>query len=114
MFCIMKKKFLLAVLFSVTAVLAAVGLATEKTMAQGGLDDPFWMETGGGTGQERPERVRCMRTVVHNETATYIFADPGTHSYYSNPQEEIWYGTAIFCDGQYVLLTSCNPSNPCY
>lgn len=101
----MKKKILLVSFFCVTAVAAVVGLTTEKTMAQGGLDDPFWMETGESQGMPIPTTVYCNETII-KETGYWV---PGhTHAEWVTMSVQ---RTAINCAS--VSTGSCTPSNPC-
>lgn len=109
----MKKKILLAALFSVTAVLAAIGLATEKTMAQGGLDDPFWMETGETLGVPCTHDVDCQEMLMYSKHSKdvdlhWVYAMNTQHS------ERVTMTiirTATVCAT--VSLNSCSPVNPC-
>lgn len=89
----MKKKILLAALFSVTAVLAAIGLATEKTMAVN-WDDDFWgKEMIEGFGLERIETIYCT-TVAGGSTLTIA-------------------KSAKYCDYFFVNHSTCIPYAPC-
>lgn len=102
----MKKKILLAALFSVTAVLAAIGLATEKSNAKGWYgDDPFWMETGESVGMSSAKTVYCNERIVR-ETG---YIEPGhTHiEYVIMAIERI----EISC--HLISTEPCTPSNPC-
>ena len=112
----MKKTFLLSGLFGLTITIAIIGFCIDKTSAGSwDGDDPLWMEMGNNTGQARSEQVRCTRTTTTNETHTFIWNDTPEHIHYNPPsKEEVWFGTAIFCDCAGVMLTSCNPFNPCY
>lgn len=102
----MKKKFLLLSLFCSTLVLALIGLSTEKTQASIWGDESPWMEMGGDTGQERPETVKCTKTV------TIVPSNPDWPV--ANFPTQEWYATAISCENSYVVTSSCTPSNPCY
>lgn len=110
----MKKNFVLFSLFCLTLILAIVGLTTQKTRASIWGDDSPWMEVGEGTGQERMEQVRCTRTTTIHDTHTAIWNEKPAHLHDNTTVTEVWYGTAIFCDYANVMLSSCNPSTPCY
>lgn len=102
----MKKKILLFSLFSITIVIALIGLSTEKTRASIWDDKSPWMEMAESTGQERSETVKCSKTVTIIPSDPY---KPGT----TFPTEE-WYATAISCEHSYVVMSPCTPYNPCY
>lgn len=102
----MKKKILLAALFSVTAVLAVIGLATEKSNAKGWYgDDPIWMETGESLGMPTPTTVYCNETVVRdvwNQKLGYIEHQRVTMSV----QKE-----GVHC--AMISTGACTPYSPC-
>lgn len=102
----MKKKILLAALFSVTAVLAAIGLATEKSNAKGWYgDDPFWMETGESVGMPNPHDVAC-ETIVKD-----VWTDEGFGTMRHEVVKSTVIRTAIDCAS--ISTEPCTPSNPC-
>lgn len=101
----MKKKILLAALFSVTTVLAAVGLATEKTMAQGGLDDPFWMETGESQGASYNYEVTC--SFLYDPDRDIFFDNTGALVIITHQQKMQAIGCAM------VSTQACTPYSPC-
>lgn len=106
-FDVMKKKILLATLFSVVLALTVVGLSTEKTMALNwaGGDDPFWAETGESLGMPTPTTVYCNETIVRdvwNEKTGYIQHEKTTMSIQK---------TGTNC--AMVSTGSCTPYSPC-
>lgn len=110
----MKKKILLAALFSVTVVLAVIGLTAEKSYAQGWYgDDPIWMETGDSVGLPVAQTVYCNETLVSTKiTNEYDFN--GFVVGQKTTIERVTMSvakTAIDCAT--VATTGCTPSNPC-
>lgn len=101
----MKRKILLAALFSTTAILAAIGLATEKSQAGGWPDEPIWGEAEITAGYPYLYEVPCTEIV-------------GKESYYDSDGTIITtvvtqttprtaQGCALVSTGQ------CTPSLPC-
>ena len=109
----MKKQVLLVMLFCVTVILAIIGLNTEKTMARGAFDDPFWLETGESMGSPITTTVYCDETII----STIITKEYDFNGIYVGQKTTVERTKMAIAReaGKCGMISTgnCTPSNPC-